>query len=339
MEAGEPFQIPVFDYISQMGVFASIGNIVYFSPVEPQSTLMQYLSPSSLSGDALITPLDKKAIQLERKKLFAELELSGETTIEMNGRSFNKNDIIQYYEDLLKEDSLNYHAVIAEDPILKLFLETAHIGRKELFKNNPLYTNEQFINWISPYFSHAFSTYMNACFLDPDEDGLTSLMKNNLLMTPGDTEKSWEVVTRIVMGSVSSIEEYYKTPGSKMLIKVKDLMEFRYIRLVQLLPNVRFAPVKDKYAFTILQACVYTFNRNKQTGNYVSNWLENGQLLAASEDMKEQIRKKREELEAILAPMETGASAPQSAESSPWAIIKLIIFVVLLLARLATCHW
>ena len=311
---------------------------MYFSRVEPQSTLMQYFSPSSLSGEPLAVALDKKAIQLERKKLFAELELSGQTTIEMNGRSFNKNDIIQYYEDLLKEDSMSYHAAVAEDPILKVFLESSWIGRKEKFLNNPLYADEQFINWISPYFSHSFSNYMNACFLDPDEDGLTSLMKNKLLMTSADTEKSWQVVMRIVMNSISSIEEYYKTPGSKMLIKVKDLMEFRYIRLVQLLPNDRFTPVKDKYAFSILQACVYTFNRNKQTGNYVSTWLENAQLLASSGDVKEQIAKKREELEAILIPQEGGGGASSSSETNPWAVIKVIIFVVLLLARLATCH-
>jgi hypothetical protein len=302
---------------------------------------MQYFSPSSLSGETLAAPLDKKAIQLERKKLFAELELSGQTTIEMNGRSFNKNDIIQYYEDLLKEDALKYHAAVAEDPILKVFLENSWIGRKEKFLDNPLYADEQFINWISPYFSHSFSTYMNACFLDPDEDGLTSLNKNKLLMTPADIERSWEVVMRIVMNSISTIEGYYRTPGSIMLIKVKDLMEFRYIRLVQLLPQARFAPVKDKYAFTILQACVYTFNRNKQTGNYVSTWLENAQLLASSEDVKAQIGQKREELEAVLVHQETVGgtpAAPASSEASPWAVIKFVIFAVLLLARLATCH-
>jgi hypothetical protein len=302
---------------------------------------MQYLSPSSLSGESLAGPLDKKAIQLERKKLFAELELSGQTTIEMNGRSFNKNDIIQYYEDLLKEDALKYHAAVAQDPILKIFLENSWIGRKEKFLDNPLYGDEQFINWISPYFSHSFTTYMNACFLDPDEDGLTSLNKNTLLMTPADLERCWEVVMRIVMNSIDTIEGYYKTPGSVKLIKAKDLMEFRYIRLVQLLPHARFAAVKDRYAFAILQACVYTFNKNKQTGNYVSTWLENAQLLASSEHMKAQIGQKREELEAVLAHQETVGgtpAAPASSEASPWAVIKLILFAVLLLARLATCH-
>ncbi|WP_041347304.1 hypothetical protein [Niastella koreensis] len=306
---------------------------------------MQYLSPSSLSGEPIVTTLDKKAIQLERKKLFAELELSGETTIEMNGRSFTKNDIIQYYEDLLKEDGLKYHATVADDPVLLVFLETAHIGRKESFLKNPMYTDAQFINWVSPYFCHAFITFMNACFLDPDEDGLVALLRNKLLMTQADTEKGWQAVMKIVMGSISTLEEYYKSTGEVKLAKAKDLMEFRYIRLVQLLPNDRFGPVKDKYAFSILQACVFTFNRNRQTGNYVSTWLENAQLLAASEEVIAQIAKKREELEAVLIPQESGpvyggSGAGAPAQTSPWGVIKLILFIVLFLVRLATCrHW
>lgn len=309
---------------------------MYFSRVEPQSTLMQYLSPSSLSGEPIVTPLDKKAIQLERKKLFAELELSGETTLEMNGRSFNKNDIIQYYDDLLKEDGLKYHSVVAEDPVLLVFLETAWIGRKEKFLDNPAYAEEQFINWISPYFCHAFITYMDACFLDPDEDGLTALLKNKLLMTPADTEKSWEAVMKIVMGSIATLVEYYKASGGVKLSQVKDLMEFRYTRLIQLLPAARFSAVKDKYAFCILQAGIYTFNRNRQTASYVSNWLENAQLLAASEDVKEQIGKKRQELEAVLTPQER--ESVTTSGSNPWAVIKFVLFLVLLLIRLATCH-
>ncbi|OQP48157.1 hypothetical protein A4D02_05400 [Niastella koreensis] len=298
-----------------------------------------------MSGEPIVTTLDKKAIQLERKKLFAELELSGETTIEMNGRSFTKNDIIQYYEDLLKEDGLKYHATVADDPVLLVFLETAHIGRKESFLKNPMYTDAQFINWVSPYFCHAFITFMNACFLDPDEDGLVALLRNKLLMTQADTEKGWQAVMKIVMGSISTLEEYYKSTGEVKLAKAKDLMEFRYIRLVQLLPNDRFGPVKDKYAFSILQACVFTFNRNRQTGNYVSTWLENAQLLAASEEVIAQIAKKREELEAVLIPQESGpvyggSGAGAPAQTSPWGVIKLILFIVLFLVRLATCrHW
>jgi hypothetical protein len=234
--------------------------------------------------------------------------------------------------------------LVAEDPVLLVFLETAHIGRKEKFLDNPAYGDEQFINWISPYFCYAFISFMNACFLDPDEDGLTALLKNKLLMTQADTEKGWQAVTKIVMGSISTMEEYYKATNIIKLSKVKDLMEFRYIRLIQLLPNARFGPVKDKYAFSILQVCVYTFNRDRRTGNYVSTWLENAQLLAASEDVIKQIAKKREELEAVLIPQEgggpvyggRGAGAP--AKSTPWGVIKIIFFIVLMLARIAACN-
>jgi len=42
---------------------------------------MRYLSPASLFGEPIQHPIDKKAIQLRRKKLFAEMELYRTSTI------------------------------------------------------------------------------------------------------------------------------------------------------------------------------------------------------------------------------------------------------------------
>jgi len=67
-------------------------------------------------------------------------------------------------------------------------------------------------------------------------------------------------------------------------------------------------------------------------------------LLATSEDVLLQIKGKRDELESILISQENGGvgvgAGAAPAETSPWAVIKLIIFIVLFLLRLATCsHW
>ena len=156
-------------------------------------------------------------------------------------------------EDLLKEDALSYHSAVGQDQVLLGFLEHARIGRKELFQNNPLYKEEQFIQWISPYFSHSFTAFMDDCFLgELDEDGLTSLLNNKLLMTAGDLEKSWDAVTRIIMHDISYLERYHaqdkkkNAPGDVTISQVRDLMEFGYIRLIQLLPQSRFASLRDK---------------------------------------------------------------------------------------------
>lgn len=299
---------------------------------------MQYLSPATFSGETLSAPLDKKAIQLGRKKLFAELELSGESTIELHGKPFTKNDIIKYFEDLLKEDALSYHSAVGEDRVLLGFLEHARIGRKEQFQKNPLYKNEQFIQWISPYFCHSFTAFMDDCFLEePDEDGLTSLLNNNLLMTSGDLEQSWNAVTRIIMHDISTLEQFH-TKKNETVSLVSGLMEFGYIRLIQLLPQGRFASLRDKYALCMLNACIDVFNKHTQHRSYARTWLENAKLLAVSEEVKKQITKKLEEMDAIGVPAGAEAGTRTGEKKGNSSPFKLILFAVIAIIKIATCN-
>jgi hypothetical protein len=113
--------------------------------------IMLYLSPSSLLGEAIPQPFDKKAIQLARKKLLAELELNEGNDLQIRGRSYGKSDIINYFEDLLKENVLEYHAAISQDKVLLVFLEEADIQPGERFAKNQLYTDPFFIRWISTW--------------------------------------------------------------------------------------------------------------------------------------------------------------------------------------------
>ena len=308
-----------------------LGIFLIFRRLNSQSTLMQYLSPTTFSGETLSAPLDKKAIQLGRKKLFAELELSGESTIELHGKPFTKNDIIKYFEDLLKEDALSYHSAVGEDRVLLVFLENAWIGRKEKFQDNPLYKNEQFIQWISPYFCHSFMTFMDACFQgEPDEYGLTSLLNNKLLMTPGDIEKSWSSITRIIMDDISILEQYHVKKDLAVSL-VSGLMEFSYIRMIQMLPQGRFASLRDKYALCMQNVCIDIFNKHKSLRSHVKTWLENAKLLADSQEIKNQIIKKLEEMDGIQ-----GATGEKKKESSS-SPLKIILFILIAVVRIATC--
>lgn len=294
---------------------------------------MQYLSPSAFFGETLSAPLDKKAIQLGRKKLFAELELNGGSTIELHGKQLTRNDIIQYFESLLKEDALSYHSAVGEDPVLLRFLEYAVIGRQELFLKNPLYDDEQFVHWISPCFKHAFLAFMTNCFLvEPDEDGLVSLLVNNHMMTPGDLEQAWETVIKILMDDISTLEQFHakgSSAGDPSQSNIGYLMEFRYIRLIQVLPQSLFASIRDKYALGIMKASIVAFNNNNQFHNTVRTWLENAELLAVSEAVKTSINNKIRELDAIKAPAEE--------KKKDFSVLKLMVVAVIMIIRLATC--
>ncbi|MBO9198679.1 MULTISPECIES: hypothetical protein [Niastella] len=306
---------------------------------------MQYLSPAKFTGESTFSPLDKKAIQLARKKLFADLELGGETTIELNGVHFSKNDIILYFEDLLKEDVLSYHNAVGGDGILLRFLEEAKIEKKERFQTNPLYENEQFIQWISPFFSDSFKTFMEGCLLgETEEDSMIAMLVNPLLMTGKDLEQAWESVSRIILNNIAILERFGEMVKAKYMdgsvapTQARDLMEFRYIRLLQLLPQGRFSALKDKYAHAMLVTCIAIFNSHIKHRNHVRTWLENAELLADSESVKSEINKKMQEMERIQTASPAAAAQRNKEDSSSGAgVLKIAVVVLIFIIRLATC--
>ncbi|WP_276480254.1 hypothetical protein [Paraflavitalea pollutisoli] len=305
---------------------------------------MQYLSPAAVLGESLSGTLDKKAIQLGRKKLFADLELSGGSTIELQGRSFTKNDIVQYLESLLKEDALSYHSAVNEDQVLLGFLENIHIGRKERFRHNPLYEQEQFIQWISPYFYSSFTAFMSECFLHPDEDKLIALLNNKLLMTARDLESSWDSVTRILFNDLSTLEQFVDQSRSERshealsVHAVSSLMEYSYVRMIILLPKSRFDNLRDEFALQMQNACIIIFNRNIRYRSSVRTWMDNAILLASSQEVKNTLGEKLAEMENIVSADTTGSGSSGSDSGSASGIFKFLAFALFIIIKIATCN-
>src|ERR1700743_2734904 len=100
---------------------------------------MRYVSPAFLFGTAFQLPLDAKMIQRERKKLLAELELGGSDDLDVDGRRFTKNELIDYFEELQHENIAAYHQAVSRDPILLKFLQAGSIDKDAKFSQGPIY--------------------------------------------------------------------------------------------------------------------------------------------------------------------------------------------------------
>jgi len=265
---------------------------------------MQYLSPASLIGDSFQPPLDKKAIQLGKKRLLAELELNAGEPIQIRGILLDKNDIIGYFEELQKDNVVEYHQAIEEDIILLGFLEESVISHQDKFKDNPLYSEAPFIHWVSPYFFSAFTAYTDACFQHKDDTGLSAILGNPLLMTAFHLEQTWAFIAKILANNIALLE-YYQDQKNRSrdqavsIESVSHLMDYGYIRLIQLLPDNRLGELKDKYAFVIMQACIYTFNHDTENRYLAKTWMDNAESLAISPEMKREISEKLEEMNKV----------------------------------------
>jgi hypothetical protein len=274
---------------------------------------MLYLSPSSLFGEVIPQPIDKKAIQLARKKLLAEIELNDGNDLQIRGRSYGKNDIINYFEDLLQDHALEYHTAISQDNVLLVFLEEADIQPGEHFAKNPLYTDTSFIRWISASFTGSFRRLTLECFRSSDELTLATLFNNPYLMTLADQEQVWIDVAKLIRDNIALLNRYQsqsQQQGRHWIVRnsvrhtirmseVSGLMDDSFLGMIRLLPESRFSELRNRYAFVMMQAAIFTFNTRMYKRTLAEKWIINAESLAVLPELKTQIADKLLEFKRI----------------------------------------
>ncbi len=296
---------------------------------------MQYLSPSSILGESLTPPIDKKALQLGRKKLLAELELSSGDSLTINNIQFTRGDIIDYFEALRQDNIIDYHNAIEEDKVLRPFLESHTIEEGFQFIDNPLYHDDQFIQWISPYFYTAFVNAADLSFRTTNAGQFKTLLSNQLLMTDYDLEQAWISITKTLTNNIA-ILQYYRDKGEKGQFDdqtsgtAAHLMSYGYIILIETLPEYRFAEVRNKYAFVMEQAAICTFNKRTDHRFEAEIWIENAQRLATAPELQHELTEKLKEMRRI--------SGAADKKSNPWGIARFAWLLIFVVAKLVTCN-
>jgi hypothetical protein len=295
---------------------------------------MRYLSPNLLFGETLRPPFDTKIIQRERKKLLAELELSGGDSLELNGQSFTKNEILGYFEELQREDIMTYHLVVSEDPVLLRFLSDGAIDERAYFKDADIYQDPGFINWLSPYFRSTFTKFVMDCFELTDATSMRALLDNKLLMTVQDKEQSWLSIAGVLEKNIALFDHYKdrcqrNSPKMMPIERVSAFLGHGYIEVIKQLPNNRFAHLKDAYAFSMQHPAIATFNRDKRNRHLSVVWVEDAWDLAVSADLKARISAKLNELNGILK---------KAKKRAPWGVIWGVVVLARVIGSLISSN-
>jgi len=266
---------------------------------------MHYLGPALLFGTNFQLPFDSRTLQRERKKLLAELELTGGDTVELNGRKFTKNELIDYFEELQQENIAAWHLAIAEDPVLLRFLQDAAINAGGLFREAGIYDEPDFITWISPYFRAAFTSMVTTCFEHTDAVSMRSILDNRLLLTVDDKEQSWLFIGGILEKNIALFDHYkgrgQKTsPAMMSITQISAFVGHGYIEVIKQLPDSQFARLKDSYAFSMQHPAIAVFNRDHRNRSISVIWVEEALSLAVSANTKGAIKAKLDELNGLL---------------------------------------
>lgn len=112
-----------------------------------------------------------------RKEWLAEWELSGETTIEWNGQSWNKSDILTQIE-IWQQEPLAFHALVNEHADLNRFLQT---GKTDQFTYPAMMrwviSHTEFRKELGPYFIYQLQQLVHRHITEQNFEGLAFVFR------------------------------------------------------------------------------------------------------------------------------------------------------------------
>lgn len=117
--------------------------------------MQAYHSPLQIVPKAHRDQLDQLDLKMLRKELLLRLELSGNSTLEINGREYDRNGLLQAVEAL--KDNLPEHLRLFRNRPLLKFVEEGELSFLELPDAWEDLKDLHFQNWLRPYFTYQYS--------------------------------------------------------------------------------------------------------------------------------------------------------------------------------------
>lgn len=302
---------------------------------------MQYNSPVSMIGN-LYSGTDPKDLIVAKKKLLAELDLNGGSTLTINNREFTKNDIINFFDNAQQTSEMAYHVAVAHDVFLLKFLENNMLENRHGFEKNTLYNDPKFIDWVSPYFYTAFTTFGKECIKKANAEDWIALLDSPMLMNEKDKADAWSFFEEEFTFYLRHLQSVAGAAPTISMADMNRLCNFNFIRIIKKLPPQRFYSLIDAYATAIGNAAVIAFKKGDRDG--AGTYLDNAVTLAFSTSVRSDLEKKRNDWEVAMAKLSgTTGGGGYSGVSSGGSIgtrstLGIVLTIILIILRIVACN-
>jgi len=293
---------------------------------------MQYQSPIKVLSSFLNEGenFSKTDLNMLKRRILAEFELSGKSTISTAEGEFSKNDILAIFDKQKTGDDFQYHIMIAEMPDVLEFLEYNYSETIIKF-DAPAFNDSNFLNFVSPYLANSLGNYFAACILNPEYNPKNVLLQSYPIL-PEHEPYLLEPVYSAVDEIITAIEEIKPTlPSRENIPLAASYFGHARIRVFNLLPRKYFTTAIDLFG-----SCGIEF---------IIDYLEkSGKKITYSDDIKfifRQVQKLqisgnvKNKIAAIDEFMSGYQSKTEDNSGGVGKFVFFIIFVVITVIRLA----
>jgi hypothetical protein len=211
-----------------------------------------------------IETLDKQSLNLAKKKLLAEIDLSPTQTILRGRKEMTKDDVLKAFDALPNDEQWHFHRLISQDSRLLAFLEDNRLERGDKIESKSEYENTDFINFVSPYYAYSFLKVILECLEKRQPNRMDTLVYDNpFLMTDQDVEFVWSKVEQFLNDKIETLELMTEQIKKSIKFSDKEVIGFHTLSMMEclnLLPKDDFDWIRDRYAIAMYNFSANTWN-------------------------------------------------------------------------------
>jgi hypothetical protein len=171
---------------------------------------MQYINPIEIlefSKVVDISQIDSDSIKKAKRKLFADIDLSDDGHFNYYGIKLSKGECEKAINELSNNDLKDFYFYLNSNKKLNQFLINGNKNLFSSFKQDSILKLNEFVNFISPYYTEKFNKAVSNAFEDEDIDLLKSILKTSFLISQKDINTAFKSVTNILQNRLAELSE------------------------------------------------------------------------------------------------------------------------------------
>lgn len=274
--------------------------------------MVVYHSPFHLIPEAKRDHPETLDLKILRRELLLRLELSGETTIQINGREYDRNDIIQAIESL--KTNYYFHLSLYRNQPLLRFIESGQLTFFDDPDSWPLIEDNKFQQWIAPYFCARYADVLYRLVAKGKLhhiNKLSRILKSDFPLPLPYRELCYQPTVAYYQELIKEISNKFRNPfppkSKKLPPELANFLCSFHYKVLSLLPE-DFFPVKKSfgdYCYRLLALAIDQDNLPldifpSQT-RHILKWAVKIALLSRKNDLLREIERKFSRSTSALA--------------------------------------
>jgi len=240
---------------------------------------MDFINPITLFNliDIDFTRIDQVLIKKNRRKINAELELSGNGFLQFNGNDITKSDIERIADELEDPNKRRYYYSIAKNYKLNDFLSNGNENFFNPYQIEDIYQDKGFLDFISPFFATQYDRSLLKQYKNKNFNTFSKIVIVTPLVNTEYYDTAFQSLMSSIHKSISELEEFNSKIINEKINIVHSLEFIKYEfdqEYINLLPNY-FQIIRNEIVNTIRKISLNINNlyRNAEIAYNISNYV------------------------------------------------------------------